>query len=326
MGKSRLVYEFVHAHHTQGWRVLESASVSYGKATPYFPVIDLLKRYAHIEDSDDPRTIRAKVTGQVLTLDEALQDTIPALLALLDALPGRQPFLQLDPPQRRQRTLEALKRLLLRESQVQPLLLVFEDLHWIDAETQALLDSLVESLPTARAAAAGQLPPRVPARLGQQDLLHATAARPAATGQRGRILAGAAGGRPQPGAAQAAPDRAHGGQSLLPGRERAHPGGDRGAGRRAGRLSAGAGPADAFRCRPRCRRCWRRASTGCRPRTNASCRPRRSLARRCPCRCCRPLPSCPRRRCTAAWRTCKRPSSSTRRGCSPSATTPSSTP
>ena len=60
--------------------MLESASVSYGKATPYFPVIDLLKRYGHIEDHDDTRTIRAKVTGQVLTLDEALQDTIPALL------------------------------------------------------------------------------------------------------------------------------------------------------------------------------------------------------------------------------------------------------
>ena len=88
--------------------------------------------------------------GQVLTLDEALQDTTPALLALLDALPADSPFLTLDPPQRRQRTLDALKRILLRERQVQPLVLVFEDLHWIDAETQALLDSLVESLPTAR--------------------------------------------------------------------------------------------------------------------------------------------------------------------------------
>jgi Adenylate and Guanylate cyclase catalytic domain/AAA ATPase domain len=54
VGKSRLVYEFVHAHHLQGWRVLESASVSYGKATPYFPIIDLLKRYSHVDDSDDP--------------------------------------------------------------------------------------------------------------------------------------------------------------------------------------------------------------------------------------------------------------------------------
>ena len=64
VGKSRLVYEFVHSHHTQGWLVLESASVSYGKATPYFPVIDLLKRYCHVEDHDDPRTMRAKVPGR----------------------------------------------------------------------------------------------------------------------------------------------------------------------------------------------------------------------------------------------------------------------
>ena len=149
VGKSRLAYEFVHAHSTQGWSVLESASVSYGKATPYFPVIDLLRRYCHVEEHDDPRTMRAKVTGQLLTLDEALQDTVPALLALLDALPEDSPFLQLDPPQRREHTLDALKRVLLRESQAQPLLLVFEDLHWIDSETQALLDSLVQSVPTA---------------------------------------------------------------------------------------------------------------------------------------------------------------------------------
>jgi hypothetical protein len=94
--------------------------------------------------------VRAKVTGQILTLDETLQDTVTALLSLLDALPADSSFGQLDPPQRRRRTLEALKRVLLRESQVQPLLLVFEDLHWIDAETQALLDSVVESLPTAQ--------------------------------------------------------------------------------------------------------------------------------------------------------------------------------
>src|SRR5262249_21955859 len=93
---------------------------------------------------------RAKVTGQVLTLDETLQDTLPALLALLDVLLDDSPFRQLDPAQRRQRTLTALKRVLLRESYMQPLLLVFEDLHWIDTETQVLLDSLVESLPTAK--------------------------------------------------------------------------------------------------------------------------------------------------------------------------------
>jgi class 3 adenylate cyclase len=98
VGKSRLVYELAPSHRTQGWRVLESAAVSYGTATPYFPVLDLLRQYGHVDDGDDLRTIRAKVTGQVLTLDTALQDTVPALLALLDALPDDSPFRQLDPP------------------------------------------------------------------------------------------------------------------------------------------------------------------------------------------------------------------------------------
>ena len=150
VGKSRLVYEFLHSHHTQGWLRLESSSVSYGKATAYLPVCDLLKAYCHIEDRDDLRTVRAKITGQLLTLDDVLQDAVPAVLALFEALPADSPFLHLDPLQRRRRTLEALKRVLLRESQVQPLLLVFEDLHWIDTETQAVLDMLVDSLPTAR--------------------------------------------------------------------------------------------------------------------------------------------------------------------------------
>ena len=98
VGKSRLVYEFVHSHHTPGWLVLESASVSYGKATPYFPVIDLLKRYCHIDEHDDTRTIRAKLTGQVLTLDEALQDDDPGVAGAPGRPAGGQPVPELDPP------------------------------------------------------------------------------------------------------------------------------------------------------------------------------------------------------------------------------------
>jgi class 3 adenylate cyclase/tetratricopeptide (TPR) repeat protein len=150
VGKSRLVWEVTNSHRTEGWLILESGSVSYGKATSYLPVIDLLKAYCQIESRDDPRKIREKMTGKLLTLDRALEPTLPAFLSLLD-VPVEDPQWQaLDPPQRRQRTLDACKRLLLRESQVQPLLLVFEDLHWIDTETQALLDTLLESLPTAR--------------------------------------------------------------------------------------------------------------------------------------------------------------------------------
>ncbi len=149
LGKSRLFFEFIHSHRTQGWLILESGSVSYGKATPYLPVIDLLKAYFKIQDRDDQRDIREKVTGKLLTLDKALEPTLPALLSLLDVAAEDQQWQNLDPLQRRQRTLEAIKRLLLRESQVQPLVLVFEDLHWIDSETQAFLDSMIDSLPTA---------------------------------------------------------------------------------------------------------------------------------------------------------------------------------
>jgi len=150
VGKSRLYWEFTHSHRTEGWLIVESGSVSYGKATAYLPVIDLLRAYFQIEPRDEARKIREKVTGKVLSLDRQLEPSLPALLSLLD-VPAEDPqWERLDPPERRQRTLDGVKRLLLMESQVQPLLVLFEDLHWVDPESQALLDSLVESLPTAR--------------------------------------------------------------------------------------------------------------------------------------------------------------------------------
>jgi class 3 adenylate cyclase/tetratricopeptide (TPR) repeat protein len=150
VGKSRLFWELTHSHRVHGWLIVQSASVSYGKATAYLPVIELLRGYFEIENRDDPRKIQEKVTGKVLTLARALGPVVPALLALLDVPVDEASWQALDPLQRRQQTLDAIKRLLLRESEIQPLAVVFEDLHWIDGETQTLLDSLVESLPAAR--------------------------------------------------------------------------------------------------------------------------------------------------------------------------------
>jgi tetratricopeptide (TPR) repeat protein len=166
VGKSRLVWEVTHSSYVHGWRVLKASSVSYGKPTSYLPVIDLLRGYFGIGDRDDLRGIGDKVTGAVVALDQSLHPPVLPLLALLDvpaegsgavfadaAVRGRLVLAQwrtLDPRQRRRRTLDALKQVLLREARVQPLLVIFEDLHWIDGETQALLDSLVESLPGAR--------------------------------------------------------------------------------------------------------------------------------------------------------------------------------
>ena len=150
VGKSRLFWELTHSDRVLGWLVLHTASVPYGKTTAYLPVIELLRGYFAIDGRDDPRKIREKVTRKVLTLAPALAPAVPALLALLDVPVGEGSWDAVDPRQRRQQTLEAVKRLLLRESKAQPLVLVFEDLHGIDSETQTLLDNLVESLPGAR--------------------------------------------------------------------------------------------------------------------------------------------------------------------------------
>jgi predicted ATPase len=98
-------------------------------------VIELLRGYFAIESRDDPRKIREKITGKVLTLAPSLAPAVPALLALLDVPVEEAAWHLLDPLQRCQQTLDAVKRLLLRESVVQPLVVVFEDLHWIDGET-----------------------------------------------------------------------------------------------------------------------------------------------------------------------------------------------
>jgi class 3 adenylate cyclase/tetratricopeptide (TPR) repeat protein len=172
MGKSRLVHEFTRHQLQPGWLVLEGASVSYGKANPYYPLIELLRQYLMIEEADGPTSIQVKVATKVLELDPSLKDVIPPILSILGALPEanmpesvdqqnwlaqfpeiREALKRLRNMELRQRpryTLDALKKVCVRESQKQPLLLVFEDLHWIDNETQAFLDNLVESLPLAR--------------------------------------------------------------------------------------------------------------------------------------------------------------------------------
>ena len=149
VGKSRLFHELTHSPRVVGCRILQASSVAYGRATSYLPVIELLKVYLGIDERDDIRSIRAKATGHLLTLDAALKDVVSPVLWLLDALPEDDRLWELEPPQRRLLTLDAVKRLLFRESRAAPLVLVLEDLHWIDSETQALLDSLVESVPAA---------------------------------------------------------------------------------------------------------------------------------------------------------------------------------
>jgi class 3 adenylate cyclase/tetratricopeptide (TPR) repeat protein len=150
VGKSRLVREFTTGHLQAEWRVLEAFSTSFDTSAAYLPMISLLRGYFDIQEWDDPRAIRDKVTASLLDLDQSLVAALPALLTLLDVPVEDLAWDGLDPRQRRRRTLDAVRRLLVRESQRRPLCLVIEDLHWIDPEAQAVLDALVESLPAAR--------------------------------------------------------------------------------------------------------------------------------------------------------------------------------
>ncbi len=150
VGKSRLVREFLNSQHTADWLVLESNSVSYGRATPYLPVIELLRHYFQISVHDSARSIREKVTDKILTLDAALHDAIPPVLDLLDALDDDNPFRSLDLVQRRQSTYQAVVRLLLSETRVQPVIAVFEDLHWHDSLSLGLLNDVVVAAQDAR--------------------------------------------------------------------------------------------------------------------------------------------------------------------------------
>jgi len=150
VGKSRLVHEFLHSYYMADWLILESSSASYDRAAPYLPVIELLRRYFRIVVHDRTHAIREKISNGILTLDPALQDSLPPLLDLLDALNGGHPFRSLDPILHRQYTYHAVTRLLLRETSVQPVVAVVEDLHWNDALTLGLLKELVVAAQNAR--------------------------------------------------------------------------------------------------------------------------------------------------------------------------------
>ncbi len=148
IGKSRLLLEFIHSPATSGCLVFETGTVSYGQSTPYLPVVNLLRQYFLLKDGDGIGAVQEKIVPTLTGM--GLEQTVAPLLALLGVLPEDNPFATYDPLRRREMTQDALRALVLRLCAVEPVLLVVEDLQWIDAETQELLDRLVEAMPSAR--------------------------------------------------------------------------------------------------------------------------------------------------------------------------------
>jgi class 3 adenylate cyclase/tetratricopeptide (TPR) repeat protein len=148
VGKSRLLLEVVHSPWARGWQILEGGAFPYEKATPYLWIAGLLRAYFRLQRDDDLRAISSRVTERLTAIN--LTDDAPALLAILDVPVDSPPWRDLNPTQRRRQTREAVRRVLLRASEVEPLLVILEDLQWIDAESQAVLDHLVGELLGAR--------------------------------------------------------------------------------------------------------------------------------------------------------------------------------
>ena len=315
VGKSRLVWEVTQARRgRRAGGAPEPAPSRTARPSPYLPVIDLLKhvlpdRAARRRRAPSREGHRHACWRSTRRWSRSCRRCSRCWTCRSRMPPGRRS----TRPAVAAQTLDALQRLLLRESQEQPLLLVFEDLHWIDAETQALLDAPGREPAGRPHPAAGQLPPGVHPRLGQQELLHPAPDRPAGAGERRGAARRPAGRRPE---------RSQPLKALLIERTEGNPffleesvralvetgalAGERGA----YRLSRARSTTSA--CRPRSRRSWRPASTACRRRTSGCSRRRRSSARTCRSRCSRPSPRCRMTSFGPACRGSRRPSSCTR--------------
>ncbi|HEX4043479.1 MAG TPA: adenylate/guanylate cyclase domain-containing protein [Xanthobacteraceae bacterium] len=150
VGKSRLMHEFLHSDPAAGWLVLESNTTSYDHATSYLPITELLRGYFKVDAREEAQSTREKVSGKILTLNPSLQDAVLPVLDLLNALDEDHPFRALEPDQHRQSTYQAVIRLLLSESRLQPVIAIFEDLQWYDSLTLGLLNELAVRAQDAR--------------------------------------------------------------------------------------------------------------------------------------------------------------------------------
>jgi class 3 adenylate cyclase/tetratricopeptide (TPR) repeat protein len=149
-GKSRLIYELARSQGGRDWLLLETGATRYGRSTAYRPIMEMLRSHFGVGERDDADVVQDRVGQRLRALDETLGPLQSAFLTLLGVPVKDAAWRTLAPSRRRQEVLEAVTRLLVRESVTRPVCVVVEDLHWIDSETEAVLDALVESLPSAR--------------------------------------------------------------------------------------------------------------------------------------------------------------------------------
>ncbi len=146
IGKSRLIHEFKSIMRDKEITYLEGRCISYGKSFSYLPVVEILRNNFAVDDRDDDEVIKAKVENAINSMDAKLKDTIPLILELLSVKTDYDILKNLDAEQKRQGIFEALKAIMLRESQIRPLVIIIEDLQWIDKTSDDFLNYLAGSI------------------------------------------------------------------------------------------------------------------------------------------------------------------------------------
>ena len=150
VGKSRLLYEFRRSLEGRGFSWLTGRCISFGSQIAYLPLTDIVKQYFQVEETDDEADVIGKIDRSGLEFGEELRSSLAFLKCLLSVNPGDDGVTKMDPQIRRLRTSEALRGFLLRLSQVKPLVLVVEDLHWMDKASEDTLLYLADSFAAAR--------------------------------------------------------------------------------------------------------------------------------------------------------------------------------
>jgi len=150
VGKSRLLLEFRNRLLPDAFTYLEGRCLHFGGAMAYLPVLDMLRSYFGVKEGEQEAVVRKRMAERILTLDNKLEPTLTPLQDILSLKVEGEAYLKLEPKQRRERVFEAIRDLLIRESQEKPLILAIEDLHWIDKTTEEFLDYLIGWLPNVR--------------------------------------------------------------------------------------------------------------------------------------------------------------------------------
>jgi len=150
VGKTRILYEFRKAVANEDVTFREGRCLSYSQGEAYHPIIDILKSNFDIQEGDEDFDIREKVSRdlKIIQADEA--STLPYLLELLSVKDSGIDEISIAPEEKKLRFMEALRRITLKGSEIRPVIMAIEDLHWTDKSSEDALKYLFESIAGAR--------------------------------------------------------------------------------------------------------------------------------------------------------------------------------